>query len=209
MAHLAIRHGRALASARLLTGPHRTEGIPMLKRLDIAAATASLAQRAQRAIADRGDAPQVSEPVPECHVFTDQTLADRDGALDFIAQRAVELGLAHDADELKEALLRREVEGTTGMMDGFAIPHAKAEAIERVSVLVVKDADGIEGWDTMDELPVHVAIALLVPVSHGAAAHLRLLSKLADALMDEGFRASVKSCDDPEEIATLVGARFV
>lgn len=180
----------------------------MLKRFDISAATASFAQRAQHAIADRDTAPEGGAPAPECYVTTGLNLSNRDAALAFVAQRAVELGLARDAGALKDALLKREVEGTTGMMDGYAIPHAKAETIERASVLVIKDEGGIEGWDTMDEQPVFVVIALLVPVSHGAAAHLRLLSKLADALMDEDFRASVKSCDDPEEIAALVGARF-
>lgn len=181
----------------------------MPKRFDISAATASFAQRAQRVIADRESVSENGEPAPECHAFSGLNLSNRDGALTFVAQQAVELGLAGDVDALKEALLKREAEGTTGMMDGYAIPHAKAETIERVSVLVVKDEGGIEGWDTMDELPVFVVIALLVPVSHDATAHLRLLSKLADALMDEDFRAAVKSCDDSEEIAALVSARFV
>ena len=62
------------------------------------------------------------------------------------------------------AFLAREAEGTTGMMEGFAIPHAKSDAITEAAVIVVKDESGVTGWDTMDGAPVNVAIALLIRV---------------------------------------------
>ena len=62
------------------------------------------------------------------------------------------------------AFLAREAEGTTGMMEGFAIPHAKSDAITEAAVIVVKDESGVTGWDTMDGAPVNVAIALLILV---------------------------------------------
>ena len=135
-------------------------------------------------------------------------LADRDEALAFISARAVGLSLADDAAELDAAFHRREAEGTTGMMDGFAIPHAKSRAIRRASVLVVRADAGIAGWDTMDELPVTVAIALLIPDSEDGAAHLRLLSRVAESLMDDSFRAAVKSAAAPEDIARILNDRL-
>ena len=78
------------------------------------------------------------------------------------------------------------------MMEGFAIPHAKSDAITEADVIVVKDESGVTGWDTMDGAPVNVAIALLIPGAQAGTTHLKILSKVAEALMDEDFRATVK-----------------
>ena len=106
------------------------------------------------------------------------------------------------------AFLARESEGTTGMMEGFAIPHAKTDAVKTASVLVVKDDSGISGWDTMDGNPVNVAIALLIPGSQAGTTHLKILSKVAEALMDEQFRADVKGATDAAVIADAINARL-
>ena len=100
-------------------------------------------------------------------------------------------------------------EGTTGMMEGFAIPHAKSDAITEAAVIVVKDESGVTGWDTMDGAPVNVAIALLIPGAQAGTTHLKILSKVAEALMDEDFRATVKGSTDAAEIAKTINARLV
>ena len=142
------------------------------------------------------------------NVFLGLDLAGRDGALSFVSNEAVKLGIADDADELMAAFLKREDEGSTGMMDGFAIPHAKSATVKRAAVVVVKDDGGIEGWESMDGAPVNVAIALLIPESQAGTTHLKLLSKVAEALMDDEFRSTVKSADDAQEIAGAINARL-
>ena len=141
-------------------------------------------------------------------VFANETLATRDEALSFISNNAAKLGIADDADTLMAAFLKREAEGTTGMMDGFAIPHAKTDAVKRASVMVVKAPAGIGSWDTMDQQPITTAIALLIPETQAGTAHLKILSKVAEALMDEDFRATVKAESDPSKIAATINERL-
>lgn len=143
------------------------------------------------------------------NVFVAENFASRDEALSFVSNQAVKAGLADDADAVMNAFLAREAEGTTGMMEGFAIPHAKSDAITEASVIVVKDDSGVTGWDTMDGAPVNVAIALLIPGAQAGTTHLKILSKVAEALMDEGFRATVKGSTDAAEIAKTINARLV
>ena len=133
---------------------------------------------------------------------------DRDGALKAITARAVEAGIASDSDALLAAFLKRESEGTTGMVDGYAIPHAKTDAVVRPAVVVLKAADGVAAWDTMDGAPVTCAIALLVPESQAGTAHLQILSKVATALTDDVFRAACKAEDDPAKVAGLINERL-
>ena len=62
---------------------------------------------------------------------------------------------------------------------------------------------------TMDGAPVNVAIALLIPGAQAGTTHLKILSKVAEALMDEDFRATVKGSTDAAEIAKTINARLV
>lgn len=143
------------------------------------------------------------------NVFVAENFASRDEVLSFVSNQAVKAGVADDADAVMNAFLAREAEGSTGMMEGFAIPHAKSDAITDAAVIVVKDDSGVTGWDTMDGAPVNVAIALLIPGAQAGTTHLKILSKVAEALMDEGFRATVKGSTDAAEIAKTINARLV
>ena len=143
------------------------------------------------------------------NVFVAEDFASRDEALSFVSNQAVKAGIASDADAVMNAFLAREAEGTTGMMEGFAIPHAKSDAITEAAVIVVKDESGVTGWDTTDGAPVNVAIALLIPGAQAGTTHLKILSKVAEALMDEDFRATVKGSTDAAEIVKTINARLV
>ena len=146
--------------------------------------------------------------VKASNVLCGQTVENRDAALALISERAVEAGIAEDSAALYAAFLKREAEGTTGMVEGFAIPHAKSDTVKTAQVMVLKSSEGIASWETMDESPVTCAIALLVPESEAGTSHLQILSKVATALTDEAFRAAVKSTDDPAAIAKLINERL-
>ena len=133
---------------------------------------------------------------------------DRDAALDAIVAAAVDQGIVDDAAALRAAFLKREAEGTTGMVDGYAIPHAKTDAVKRASVLVLKADGPVASWETLDGAPVTCAIALLVPESEAGTSHLQILSKVATALTDDSFRAAFKAESDPARLAELINARL-
>ena len=175
----------------------------------VPAAPASKPVEAPKAAAVEAPKAEAADFVKVENVFVAEDFASRDEALSFVSNQAVKAGLANDADAVMNAFLAREAEGTTGMMEGFAIPHAKSDAITEAAVIVVKDESGVTGWDTMDGAPVNVAIALLIPGAQAGTTHLKILSKVAEALMDEDFRATVKGSTDAAEIAKTINARLV
>lgn len=174
-----------------------------------AAAPAAKPVEAPKAAAVEAPKAEAADFVKVENVFVAEDFASRDEALSFVSNQAVKAGLANDADAVMNAFLAREAEGTTGMMEGFAIPHAKSDAITEAAVIVVKDESGVTGWDTMDGAPVNVAIALLIPGAQAGTTHLKILSKVAEALMDEDFRAAVKGSTDAAKIAKTINARLV
>lgn len=173
------------------------------------AAPAAKPVEAPKAAAVEAPKAEAADFVKVENVFVAEDFASRDEALSFVSNQAVKAGIASDADAVMNAFLAREAEGTTGMMEGFAIPHAKSDAITEAAVIVVKDESGVTGWDTMDGAPVNVAIALLIPGAQAGTTHLKILSKVAEALMDEDFRATVKGSTDAAEIAKTINARLV
>lgn len=175
------------------------------------AAPAAAAQPVEASKAAAVEAPkaEAADFVKVENVFVAEDFASRDEALSFVSNQAVKAGIAGDADAVMNAFLAREAEGTTGMMEGFAIPHAKSDAITEAAVIVVKDESGVTGWDTMDGAPVNVAIALLIPGAQAGTTHLKILSKVAEALMDEDFRGTVKGSTDAAEIAKTINARLI
>lgn len=179
------------------------------KNQKVAPAAPSKSVEAPKPAAVEAPKAEAADFVKVENVFVAEDFASRDEALSFVSNQAVKAGIASDADAVMNAFLAREAEGTTGMMEGFAIPHAKSDAITEAAVIVVKDESGVTGWDTMDGAPVNVAIALLIPGAQAGTTHLKILSKVAEALMDEDFRATVKGSTDAAEIAKTINARLV
>ena len=168
--------------------------------------TAGTATAAVKA-APATQAPQTTDFVKPEQVFVGESFASRDELLTFVSKKAVEQGIAQDADELMSAFIAREDMGTTGMTDNFAIPHAKSTTVTNAAVMAIKTSD-IAGWETLDQKPVEVAIALLIPDTEAGTTHLKLLSKVAEALMDDEFRSAVKGTDDAATIAKLINDRL-
>ena len=140
-------------------------------------------------------------------VFFDVEAATVDDVLEFLAEKATELGVADDKAAVLAALKAREAEGTTGMMSGFAIPHCKSAAVKEAAVLVVKFANPVS-WDSMDGKPIRVAISLLVPDGAVGTTFLRMLSQVAVMLMDEEFRTQIDAADEATLIADIINGRL-
>ena len=141
--------------------------------------------------------------VSEKNVLLHQQAASREEALRIMSDLSVELGAADDADEVYKGFLAREEIDQTGMMDGFAIPHCKTEAVKQAAVMVFKNETALE-WPSMDGKPIDICIALLVPGAEAGTTHLRLLSKAAMLLMDDGFKKLVREGDDAAAIASAI-----
>uniref|UniRef100_UPI003F68FA56 fructose PTS transporter subunit IIA n=1 Tax=Streptococcus pluranimalium TaxID=82348 RepID=UPI003F68FA56 len=120
----------------------------------------------------------------------------------YLAGLVVENGYADDTNQVYKSLLSREEEGTTGMMDGFAIPHAKSQAVIKPGIAVLKLKNGVE-WESMDGKLIDYVIALFIPETEVGSTHLTYLSKIARILMKNDFKNDFKEAHEIEEIETV------
>ena len=74
------------------------------------------------------------------------------------------------ADQILDALLKREALGSTGTGGGIAIPHARLRGVSKPFGLLVRLARAID-FDAMDGRPVDIVCLLLLPTdfARGAA----------------------------------------
>ena len=128
-------------------------------------------------------------------------VTSRNDALKYLADFAVKNQLANDSDAVYDSYLKREKEGSTGMTDGFAIPHAQSAAIAKSSMIVLKLKEPID-WQSLDGKKIDTVISFLIPESDSNA-HLQYLSNTAKLLTHEDFIASLKKANTPEEIQAL------
>lgn len=146
----------------------------------------------------------MSDFVKASQVFLDNPATTVDEALEFLSKKAVELGLADDEAAVLDAFKAREAMGTTGMQDGFAIPHCKSTAVKDAAVYVVKFAGNV-AWESLDGNPINIAVALFAP---DGDVHLTLLSLVATMLMNAKIREELQNAADAEAIAAIINANL-
>jgi PTS system fructose-specific IIA component len=140
-------------------------------------------------------------------VLLKESAESREEVLFCLAAKAEELGISMDAKDTYRAFMVREDLGATGLTDGFAVPHAKDASIAVPALIVWRNETSI-AWPSFDGQPVDIAVALFVPAARDKEEHIRLLSKTAVLLMDEDFRALLRTADDPAALAHAINERI-
>ena len=146
--------------------------------------------------------------VSEENILLNQQATTKEEALRTISDAAARIGVADDADAVYAAFLAREEIDKTGMVDGFAVPHCKTDAVKSAAVIIFKNAQPVE-WPSLDDKPVNIAMALLIPDSEAGTTHLRLLSKAAMLLMDDNFKSKLRESDDAADLAATLNVELV
>jgi PTS system fructose-specific IIC component len=104
-------------------------------------------------------------------------------------------GRVADVEELVACALRREAQGTTGLGEEIAIPHAKTDAVTEPVVGFARSGQGVE-WGSLDGTKARLVFMIAVPEAAAGDEHLRILALLSRKLMDAGFRERLLAASD-------------
>ncbi|KUJ66674.1 PTS fructose transporter subunit IIC [Streptomyces albus subsp. albus] len=129
------------------------------------------------------------------------TAAGKDAAIREMADLLARTGRVADVDELVRVAYAREEQGTTGLGEGIAVPHAKTDAVTAPVVGFARSTEGIE-WGSPDGTRARLVFMIAVPEAAAGDEHLRILAMLSRKLMDAGFRERLLAAAD---VAALVG----
>lgn len=102
-----------------------------------------------------------------------------------------------------EAILNRERMGSTGIGAGIALPHGKLEEDTNRAIGVFITLDNPISFDAVDNQPVDILFALLVPAK-GCQSYLETLSAIAQRLSDKSLCRQIRMAQTNEELYQLL-----
>lgn len=111
-------------------------------------------------------------------------------------------GVLADQAEFKAEIMKREAVSSTAFGGGIAIPHAKTWAVKTPRVAVGLSAKGVD-YDAADGAPV--TMIFMIAAGDGEDdTHLKMLSALAQKLMEPEFVQALKGCKTKDNVVKLL-----
>jgi PTS system nitrogen regulatory IIA component len=155
---------------------------------------------------DDDPARDVGEPLARAlragGVFAGLKGEDKQGVLRAAVQK---LNLPPHADRsvILHMLLAREKLGSTGIGEGFAIPHVRNPIVLRVPepLVTLFLLNHPIDFGAIDHRPVHSVFLSITPTTQS---HLLILSRLATVLQDAGVRRAITERASPAQILAAV-----
>ena len=130
------------------------------------------------------------------------TVQSKEETIDQMVRLMAKGGNIADVDTYRKGVLKREAEGTTGIGEGIAIPHAKTNAVKTPGLAAMVVKDGVD-YDSLDQEPVHLVFLIAAPDTEDNV-HLEVLSRLSMLLMDDHFRADLLKAETVEEFLGFI-----
>ncbi|GBU21107.1 PTS system IIA [Fibrobacteres bacterium R8-0-B4] len=103
-----------------------------------------------------------------------------------------------DHDDAVNAVMEREASMSTGMQHGIAMPHARTDAVNKITLAVGLSRQGIN-FDALDGEPSKIFVLILSPESTESP-HIQVLANISALLNNEEMRTKLLACNSQEEI---------
>ncbi|SEJ35736.1 PTS fructose transporter subunit IIABC [Demequina mangrovi] len=139
--------------------------------------------------------------ITEQQVVLELGATDRHDATRALAETLVATGRCTDLEVFLGDVRKREETMATGLPGGIAIPHARSAGIAEPTLAFGRSADGID-WGAKDG-PADIVFLIAAP--EGASeAHMKVLPRLAKALMKKEFTGALRAATTEAEVVAIV-----
>ncbi len=135
-------------------------------------------------------------------VFPDLFPADKNKVLHFLVQKSCQKFPSIDADNIFGSLIAGELESTSGIGNGVAIPHLFIKGIDKRILSIARIPKGIN-FDAIDDKPVYL-VCLILDTEKAHRSHLKLLAFLARQFHHPGLMDNIKKAKTKEQILSLM-----
>ncbi len=124
---------------------------------------------------------------------------DKDRLLCSMIENMYKSNIVVDQQETEKAILAREQLMSTGVGNGIAIPHAKTDSVEGITISIATVPNGIN-YKSFDKKKVYILFMLLSP-KDAASENLKVLTTIAKLLRsNQNFVDKLVSSQNPKEI---------
>lgn len=143
---------------------------------------------------------KISDILDESSVVTNLPGRSKDEIIDALINLVAKSPKVLDREKVRSAILEREKIMSTGVGNGFAIPHGKTDAVSDIVAAFGVTAQPIP-YQSLDDKPVRL-VFLLVGKDNLVGPHIKLLSRISRLMNKEEFRKRLLETTSPQEIIT-------
>lgn len=134
-------------------------------------------------------------------IFLDTEISSKKKLLQLIAN------IVADRTQLSESsiysnLLSRERLGSTGLGQGFAVPHARLNDLDKTMACFFRLKEAVN-FEAPDNQPVDLVFTIIIP-EEATEEHLLILSSLARIFSREEICDAIRNAANKDEIAQII-----
>jgi len=144
----------------------------------------------------------IAEFLDKTAVTADLKATNKPGVLRELVGLALKARPDLDPNVLVETLIAREKLQSTGIGDGYAIPHGKTNAVPTIIACVGRSAAGVD-FQSHDGKPTHLFFTLLVPESSHAL-HLKALARVSRLIRETRIREALLAASTSTELYDII-----
>jgi nitrogen PTS system EIIA component len=135
-------------------------------------------------------------------IIPDLQARNKEGVLTELAARIAEHVPGLEVSEVLHVLLERERLGSTGIGEGFAIPHGKMRHLDHMVIAFGRSHQGVP-FDSMDGKEAYYFFVLMAP-EESAGLHLKALAKISRFLKNSAFKESLTRASDRQALQKVI-----
>lgn len=111
----------------------------------------------------------------------------------------------NEENVIYKALIEREKLGSTGIGKGVAIPHAKTDAADRLTIAFGISKDKID-FKSLDNESVNIFFVFASPMKDSQV-YLKVLARISRLIREEEFRNELLACKTPAEVIECINKK--
>ncbi|QEH61785.1 PTS system fructose-specific IIABC component [Spiroplasma chinense] len=134
--------------------------------------------------------------------FFEEDLKSKDEAIEFLIKKLAEAKFIKDEQAFKDAVYKRESEGSTGIGDGIAIPHVLNPTVKKSAIAFVKLKNKVD-WQSLDDQPADLVFMIMTNGKDGNE-HLDALANLSGYLIKPEVQSGLRSAKSVDKVKELL-----
>jgi len=127
---------------------------------------------------------------------------NKEEVIEELVSLLVETSDVSDADVIFEAVMKREREGSTGLEKGVAIPHAKSDAVKKLSIVIGISREGVD-FEAQDGKPSHLFFLMVAPTAESGP-HVQAIAKIVKMIKLDKFRKKLIEAKKPDDVVDAI-----
>ncbi len=135
----------------------------------------------------------------------DAKVSSKEEAIDHLVDLMMTTGKINNRELYRKDIFSRESQGSTGVGEEIAIPHAQSEAVDDFALAAMVVKDGVD-FDALDNQKAKLFF-MIAASNDGGNDHLKALARLSKMLMDQDFKESLIMASDTAVFLDLIAKK--